>query len=102
MTGSHLNELPVPPSSQMSEKASEVLRVWINADRNMDVTLRPAFADPSAWGILLVDIARHVARAYEQDREHSMQAALARIREGLDAEWDHATDLGTTNKLHPQ
>jgi hypothetical protein len=102
MSTHRLNELPVPPSSQMSEKASEVLRVWINADRNMDVTLRSAFADPAAWGILLVDIARHVSRAYEQDGEHSMESALNRIRDGFDAEWNHATDPGTTDKLHEQ
>src|SRR5262249_24694111 len=94
-----LNELPVPPSCQMSERASEVLRVWINQDNNMDVSLWTAFADPAAWGILLVDIARHVGRAYESDGTHSQSEALERVWEGLNAEWGNPTDIGHTSKM---
>lgn len=97
-----IKELPVPPTSQMSEKAAEVLRVWINADRNMDVSLISAFAEPAAWGILLVDIARHVARAYEGDGVCSQAEALGQIRELFDAEWDRPTDLGRTSELREQ
>jgi hypothetical protein len=97
-----LKELPVPLSCQMSERAAEVLRVWINDKNNMDTTLLPAFADPEAWGILLVDIARHAARAYEQEGTTTAPKALERIRAGFDAEWGHPTDLGTTSKMKPQ
>jgi len=99
---SRLNELPIPPSSQMSERANEVLRVWINADRNMDVALKSAFADPAAWGVLLVDIARHVSRAYEGDGEFQEAEALERIREGFDAEWDRPSDIGRTSAMREQ
>lgn len=98
----HLSELPIPPSSQMSEHATEVLRVWINSDRNMDVALKSAFADPAAWGVLLVDIARHVARAYESDGEFAQVDVLERIRDASDAEWDRPTDLGRTRPMHEQ
>jgi hypothetical protein len=89
----------MPPSSQTSEKASEVLRVWINADKRMDTTLLPSFPDPMFRGMLLVDIARHAARAYAQDGSHTEHEALSRIRTGFDAEWHNPTDLGTTKKM---
>ncbi len=95
----HLNELSIPPSSKMSERASEVLRVWINADKRMDTSLRTSFPDPMLWGMLLVDIARHAARAYAQDGSHAEHEALSRIRTGFDAEWHNPTDLGTTKRL---
>jgi Domain of unknown function (DUF5076) len=94
------NELPVPPSSQSSERALEVMRVWINPDNNnMDVTLRSAFADPASWGILLVDIARHVGRAYEAEGDRTQADATARVRAAFDAEWGNPTDSGRTTKI---
>lgn len=93
-------ELPIPPSSQISGDAAEVLRVWINADRSMDVSLIPAFEDPGAWGILLVDIARHVARAYASSGEGSEEAVLEAIRELFTAEWESPTDPGRTTPMN--
>jgi len=86
----------------MSERAAEVLRVWINDKNNMDVTLMPAFAQPEAWGILLVDIARHAARSFEQEGAKSAAEALELIRAGFEAEWDSPTDFGSTTKMNPQ
>ena len=86
----------------MSEKTAEALRVWINADKNMDVTLITAFEDPAAWGIVLVDIARHVSRAYEGDGSYGYQAAMDLIRAGFDAEIDHPTDPGRASKMREQ
>ena len=74
-------ELPIPPSSQFSEQATEILRVWINANNDMDVSLIPAFPDPATWGILLVDIARHVARAYAGEGQFGEAQSLGAIRE---------------------
>lgn len=94
-------ELPIPPSSQLAPHANEVLRVWINADKNMDVTLIPAFADPGAWGLLLVDIARHVARAYANEG-HNEEAVLDSIRQLFIAEWERPTDIGRTSAVDRQ
>jgi hypothetical protein len=49
-------------------------------------------------GLLLVDLARHAARAYAKEG-HDLNATLARIRLLFDAEWDHATD--TPESLTP-
>jgi hypothetical protein len=82
-----------------ADNATEVVRVWINADKRMDTALNTVFADPMLWGMLLVDIARHVSRAYAQNGTHTEEEALSRIRTGFDAEWGNPTDLGTTKRL---
>ena len=85
-----VNELAPPPmASDLS--TSEVLRVWAGPDHPQQVTLRTTWPDPAAWGLLLVDIARHAAKAYaRQGRDEA--AVLQRIREGLSAEWSSHTD----------
>ena len=42
--------------------------------------------------LMLVDIARHVAKAYENTGDLSEEAALKRIKELFDAEWASPTD----------
>jgi len=44
--------------------------------------------DAGNWGIILVDLARHVANAYEHDWRGDYFEVLGRIRELFDAEWD--------------
>jgi hypothetical protein len=90
-------ELPIPPNA--SKDGVEVLRVWINADKGMEVTLKPAFDDPKVWGILLVDIARHVARAYIDQGKFSEAEVARAIRDGFSAEWNNPTDPGTTKRM---
>lgn len=84
-------DLPVPDRVLSAARAAEMLRVWV-ADGDQVVTLSPAmWADPGAWGLLLADLAKHVAAAYEAkgiDRD----AALRSIRAAMDAEWSHPTD----------
>lgn len=85
------SELPLPPTIADAEKAMEMARIWI-VDGDQHVVLSPnLWKDPAAWGLMLADLARHVAAAYAakgQDRG----AVLGRIREALDAEWTAPTD----------
>jgi hypothetical protein len=48
--------------------------------------------DPACCGIMLVDLAHHVANADEQGAGMDHLEALARIREVFDAEWESSTD----------
>jgi hypothetical protein len=92
MFGKKSGSLDVPPAAAKSRDAVEVARIWV-ADGSQHVVLRPeAWSDPAAWGILLVDVARHLARAYEEAAGRLPTETLARIRAGFDAEWEHATD----------
>ncbi len=84
--------LLVPPIAQRDPKAIELARIWA-AEGGQHVSLRPdAWEDPAAWGILLVDLAKHVANALHEQSGRDRADTLQRIRAGFDAEWDHATD----------
>lgn len=90
---SHPNELPIPPRAANNPTARELVRVWA-AGGNQQMVLRASiWSDPAAWGILLVDLARHVSLAYQHESGLDPASSLSRIREGFDVEWDNPTDL---------
>jgi hypothetical protein len=67
-------------------RARELARVWAAGGKQhvaLDINL---WKDPAAWGIMLVDLAKHVASGDE------FTDVLTRIKEGFDAEWEAATD----------
>jgi hypothetical protein len=45
------------------------------------------WVDPAAWGVALVDIALAAARAHAARQGTPVEGVLARMREGLEAEW---------------
>jgi hypothetical protein len=86
-----IEELPIPESVVAASQKAEMARIWI-ADGDQVVTLSPRmWDDPGAWGLMLVDLAKHVALAYEA-KGLSATEALARIRAAMDAEWTTPTD----------
>ncbi len=85
------NALETPPIARGDPQAVEVLRVWAAPGSPQQLTLRTTWRDAGAWGLLLVDVARHVAKAYAQEGQDP-RVALARIREFFDAEWQSPTD----------
>jgi Domain of unknown function (DUF5076) len=92
MFGKKTDTLDIPPIAQRDRNALEVARVWI-AEGGQHVSLRAdAWKDPAAWGILLVDLAKHVANAHHELSGRDPAETLQRIRAGFDAEWNHATD----------
>jgi hypothetical protein len=80
-----------PPPLAKNRDAVEIVRVWAALNDGQQITLRTNWSDPAAWGLLLVDIARHVTLAYEREGRDPAET-LARIREGFDAEWSSPTD----------
>jgi hypothetical protein len=95
-----INELPIPPAVTSSKKKTfEIARIWA-ADGKQHVSLATElWQDPASWGLMLVDLARHVANAYEQSEGRDPMEVLARIKDGFDAEWDNPTDTPTGNLL---
>jgi hypothetical protein len=94
--------MPVPQSVKDDPKAREILRAWI-AHKRLHLTFSPTtWDDPAEWGILIVDLMRHLARAYEAENLGKSDNVFARIRAGLDAELASPTDEGTTdaNRTH--
>jgi hypothetical protein len=66
----------------------------------LHLSLRNAFERPAVWGILLVDIARHVARMYSQEGDVLRDQALADIRKAFEAEWAAPTDDSETDPIN--
>src|SRR5215510_13922030 len=89
--------LMIPPTA-LEQGGVEVLRAVI-VDGALHVSLRRAFDDPEAWGMLIADISRHVARIYASEDKFREEETLERIRAIYDAEMDAPSDPGTTSAL---
>jgi hypothetical protein len=87
----------VPPDAIGRDDAVEVLRAFV-LDGGLSISFTRAFDDPSMWGMLLVDVARHAARVYAKEGVMSEEEALARITALFEAELGEPTDLGTTTE----
>ncbi|HEY1773910.1 MAG TPA: DUF5076 domain-containing protein [Gammaproteobacteria bacterium] len=86
------DQLIIPDSASNDSNSYEVLRVWI-AHKGQHVSIRGGmWDDPAAWGILLADLARHIANSYQQDKRMDSGRALSRIKSGFDAEIESPTD----------
>jgi hypothetical protein len=83
------------------EDATEVLRAFV-IDGGLSIAFQRAFEEPDMWGLLLVDIARHAARAYARESEYTEADALERIVEMFEAEIARPTDTGTTTTRSQQ
>jgi hypothetical protein len=71
------------------------LRAFV-LDGGLSIAFTRAFEEPEMWGLLLVDIARHAARAYARESDFTEEEALDRILEMFGAELERPTDIGTT------
>jgi hypothetical protein len=83
------------------EDATEVLRAFV-IDGGLSIAFQRAFEEPDMWGLLLVDIARHAARAYARESDYTEEDALGRIVEMFEAEIARPTDRGTTTPRSQQ
>ena len=89
--------LHIPPAA-LEQGGVEVLRAVI-VDGGLHVSLRRAFDDPEAWGMLIADVARHVARVYATEDKFREEETLARVRAIFEAEMDAPTDPGSTSAI---
>jgi hypothetical protein len=85
-------ELPIPPATAADENAFEIVRVWVASGQQHVSCATKLWEDEAAWGIMLVDLARHIARAYELAEGRNPKECLLRIKQGFDAEWSEPTD----------
>ncbi|HEU4632297.1 MAG TPA: DUF5076 domain-containing protein [Gemmatimonadaceae bacterium] len=80
------DQLPPPPAALDDARAFELARVWFAGEAPVVTARLEPWPDPAAWGLLLGDVARQVARMYAERGDVDAAAALARLRAGLDAE----------------
>ena len=85
--------LDIPAAAQRDKASFEVLRVWI-AEKGQHVSIQSgAWDDPFAWGIVLADLARHIALAHQlQHPDADIDAFAERLLEGFHAEIENPTD----------
>ena len=92
---------PLPPDVIGRDDATEVLRAFV-VDEGLSIAFMRAFDEPDMWGLMLVDIARHAARAYARESDYTEDEALTRIITMFDAEIARPTDIGNTTPRSQQ
>ena len=85
--------LPVPDEVRAHESPTEIARIW--KANNVVVSLRPETYQPFEWGMVLVDLAHHLANGYEQMGGYDREEILGQILQGFEAEWNNRTDDAT-------
>jgi hypothetical protein len=85
--------LQVPPEVARDENSTELLRAWA-ANGGLVCVLKPApwNGAPEHWGIVLADVARHVANAVREERGVPAHATLAIIAHIFNSELKAPTD----------
>lgn len=91
--GASYDALQIPPGAAQ-KGGVEVLRAGV-VEGGLHVTLRRAFNDPQAWGILLADVARQVARVYAQEGMDMEDKVIERIRGAFASEMNSPANSGT-------
>jgi hypothetical protein len=84
-------QLPIPGAAIADAKSFEMIRAWI-ANNGLHCSLnigvwesRPGVEEPRAWGILIADVARHVADALTRQGKERIKT-VAEIRDSFLAE----------------
>jgi hypothetical protein len=84
-------QLQIPPNVASDSGATELIRAWASRGGlvcSLNPGSWPQDEAPIAWGILLSDVARHVADAPQQSYGLDKAAVLARMRGVFDTELD--------------
>ncbi len=83
------------------DDATEVLRAFV-VDGGLSIAFTRAFEEPDMWGLLLVDIARHAARAFARESNYTEGEALTRIVNMFEAAIARPTHARTTTPRSQQ
>jgi Domain of unknown function (DUF5076) len=86
--GENMSErwMDVPQDVAADPNAEDILRVWGTRDGQVFSVRLEHWDDPAAWGMLLADLARHIARSYFEAGLRNQDATLGRIIAGFRAE----------------
>lgn len=91
-TTTHANQLGIPPDPLADAQALELARVWSSGGHQHYVLNVAPLTDPAAWGIFVLDLMKHAARAYQQLDGRSKEDAYKRILVGFMAEMQNPTE----------
>ncbi|WP_426037798.1 DUF5076 domain-containing protein [Brevundimonas sp. DC300-4] len=92
-----MKAIGIPPAALADPKAVEMARVWVAQQGlhwvlNVGTYRDSGFREATAWGVMIADMARHVADALlEAGDEQDAAGALAEIRRSIAMELDDPT-----------
>jgi hypothetical protein len=95
------DEMTPPPAAVDDAKSFEIARLWVASEAQHVALRTDVWPDPAAWGIVLADLARHVAVAYQRQGELDAEDVLERVLAGFHMELELVTgseDGGTENE----
>jgi hypothetical protein len=98
MTKKQYEPLLIPPGARKTGGV-EVLRAGI-AEQNLTMSIRRAFDDPAAWGVLLATAGRQVARIYASETGLNESEVCAKILASFQDEMSSSEDPGTITAAH--
>ncbi|ADW70731.1 DUF5076 domain-containing protein [Granulicella tundricola] len=80
-------QLEIPAAAAKDAASFELLRLWV-ANQSQQISLRPGvWQDPTAWGVMLADLARNIVQVHaENDEDLDAGAFLGSLLEGFDNE----------------
>jgi hypothetical protein len=92
-----LNERPIPEGALRDKDAVEMLRVW-DAERQFHCSIKVGMyhetmdiPEGRAWGVILADVARHIATAMESTYSADRAQIVQEIRDNYLKELDSPT-----------
>ena len=96
-----MNERPIPEAALRDKDAVEMLRVWI-AEGQLHCSMKVGMYRESmnvpeerAWGMILADVARHLAMALEHGYEADKSEVIRKIRKSFLEELGDPTSEAT-------
>jgi Domain of unknown function (DUF5076) len=98
MTTDAVKSLAVPPDV-VENGGQEVLRAFVS-EGALSISLIRAFDAPDMWGMLFVDLVRHVSRIYASEVGFDEIDVQMKILGMMSAELLDPTDLGITTTLN--
>jgi hypothetical protein len=97
-----LHELRVPPDAHHTPEAAEILRGWL-IDQRLQCSILPgAFPEPFGWGILLADVAHHIANALAETPGVDREQMLRDIARAFNVEMRTPTDEHSGGYVEPE
>src|ERR1700753_1253009 len=93
------NQLMITPDAPHAAKAFELVLAWV-AQGDLHVSLQMGgWDDPTAWGVVLADLVRHVARFYAEQKHLAPEQTVTRVRGAMDAELDGEEEAPEDNRV---
>ena len=89
-------ECQIPPEALTDSNRRELLRAWVaNGSLHCSLCIPDDWPEPEHWGVVLSDVMRHVADAYQKQHGIEFGETIRQIQEQIAVQLDSQTrDVG--------